>query len=188
MLDVASPDDAPAIAAIYAPYVRDTIISFEVEPPTADAMRQRIEGVLLRHTWLIARLGGDVVGYAYASDHRSRLAYQWSVDVAIYLAPNATGRGIGSRLYRALFALLEPCGYVNAYAGITLPNAGSVALHERLGFEVIGVYRNVGHKLGAWHDVGWWGKRLGAAIVDPPPPRAPRDLSTRVVARALHQE
>jgi L-amino acid N-acyltransferase YncA len=184
-LRVATPDDATAIAAIYAPYVRDTTISFELEPPSAASMRARIEGVVARHTWLVACAGGVVTGYAYASEHRSRAAYRWSVDVAVYLEEGARRRGLGGRLYRALFALLAHAGYVNAYAGIALPNAASVALHEKLGFESVGIYRGVGFKNGAWRDVGWWGRDLAARASDPAPPRPVRDLGADVVARAL---
>jgi L-amino acid N-acyltransferase YncA len=184
-LRIARPDDAAPIAAIYAPYVRDTAVSFEVEPPGAAEMCRRIEATLDRHTWVVAEEDAGIVGYAYASAHRARAAYQWSVDVTVYLAPAAHRRGIGARLYRALFALLAHAGYTNAHAGIALPNAASVALHERLGFEPIGVYRGVGFKLGAWRDVGWWGKRLAPLATDPPAPRPVCDLPDEVVGRIL---
>ena len=162
--------DAAMIAAVYAPYVRDTIISFEVEPPTAEEMGRRIAVIVARHPWLVAEQGGGILGYAYAGEHRSRAAYRWDVDVAVYLAAQAQRRGIGRRLYLALFEVLRRQAYVNAYAGISLPNAASVGLHEALGFAPVGVYRKVGYKRNAWHDVGWWALNL---LPPPAPPAEP---------------
>lgn len=163
--------DAAAIRAIYAPIVRETFISFETEVPGEDEMRERIQRTVAQYPWLVADDGGTVAGYAYAGTHRTRSAYQWAVDVSAYVHPEAQRRGIGSGLYTALFALLAQQGYVNAYAGIALPNPASVGLHESLGFAPVGVYRKVGYKLGAWHDVGWWGLALQAPPDDPAPPR-----------------
>ena len=158
---VADEDDAQAIHAIYAPIVAETAISFEVEPPTGAQMRERIVDTLKKYPWLVSiDERGKVDGYAYASRHRERAAYQWAVDTTIYVRDDARGAGVGKRLYRALFDELIALGYYNAFAGITLPNDPSVALHESVGFERIGVYRNVGFKLGAWRDVGWWQKNL----------------------------
>jgi phosphinothricin acetyltransferase len=162
--------DGAAFAEVYAPYVRDTVISFELQPPSAEEMSRRIEAIGLRHPWLAAEQGGQVLGYAYGCEHRSRAAYRWDVDAGIYLAASAQGRGIGRRLYLALFEILRRQGYINAYAGITLPNAASVGLHESLGFSPVGIYRNVGYKHGAWHDVGWWA--LGLQPL-PPQPQEP---------------
>ena len=161
---LATAEDAPAIAAIYAPYVSDTIISFETEAPDAAEIATRIERIGRQYPWLAASADGRLVGYAYACENRSRLAYRWSVDTAVYLDASAQRKGIGSGLYRRLFALLRAQGYVNAFAGISLPNAASVALHEAMDFAPIGVYRNVGYKLGAWRDVGWW----QLALCEPP--------------------
>ena len=130
--------DAASIAAIYALYMRDTIISFETEPPAAAEMSRRIASVGERYPWLLAEQGGQVLGYAYAGEHRSRAAYRWDVDVAVYLAAAAHRRGIGRRLYQVLFDMLRLQGYINAYAGISLPNAASVGLHESLGFLAVG--------------------------------------------------
>jgi phosphinothricin acetyltransferase len=120
--------------------------------------------------------GPAIAGYVYASSHRERAAYQWSVDVSVYVDPKYQRRNIGRGLYTALFELLRAQGYVNAYAGIALPNAGSVGIHEALGFEPIGVYRQVGYKLGSWHDVGWWCLRLSEPTTTPLPPRPICDL------------
>jgi phosphinothricin acetyltransferase len=161
---LATAEDAAAIATIYAPYVTDTFVSFETEPPDAAEIAARIERIGRQYPWLAASSGGRVVGYAYACENRARLAYRWSVDAAVYLDPSAQRKGIGSALYRRLFALLRAQGYVNAFAGISLPNAGSVALHEAMGFALIGIYRNVGYKVDAWRDVGWW----QLALCEPP--------------------
>lgn len=157
----ATPEDAAAIAAIYDPVVRHTAISFETEAPDAAEMRARIEKTLASLPWLVAQdAAGEVCGFAYASKHRERAAYQWSVDTTVYVRENARGRGIGRALYERLLPLLAELGYCQAFAGIALPNDGSVGLHEAMGFEAIGTYRNVGFKHGAWRDVGWWQRCL----------------------------
>lgn len=163
---VATPADAEAITAIYAPIVANTSISFELTPTTVEEMRGRIVKSLANLPWLVSvDAEGAVNGYVYASRHGERPAYQWSVDVTAYVREDARGRGIGKGLYRALFAELVILGYFQAFAGIALPNDGSVALHESVGVEPIGVYRKVGFKLGAWHDVGWWQKELRSPTV-----------------------
>jgi L-amino acid N-acyltransferase YncA len=176
----ASPEDALAVHAIYAPFVRATVISFELEPPSADEMRARIAATLEMHPWLVFERAGKIAGYAYASRHRDRLAYQWAVDVSCYVDPAAQRQGIGRRLYLALFDVLRAQGFCNAYAGIALPNAGSVGLHEAVGFTPVGVYRRVGYKLGAWHDVGWWALVLGDL---PAVPAAPIGLAELLARR-----
>jgi L-amino acid N-acyltransferase YncA len=168
----ATPDDADAIAAIYSPVVANTTISFELVPPSAGEMRQRIVSTLQRLPWLVSvDAHGDVEGYVYASRHRDRPAYQWSVDTSAYVREGSRGKGVGSRLYERLFTELAALGYFQAFAGIALPNAASVGLHEALGFEAIGVYRSVGFKMGAWRDVGWWQKTLRQAVETPEAPR-----------------
>ena len=169
---IARPDDADAIHAIYAPIVRDTTISFELEPPTVDEMRRRIASTFAGGLpWLVGVDDASaVVGYVYAGKHRERAAYQWSVDVTAYVRADCRGQGVGKALYARLFELLVAAGYCQAFAGIALPNAASVALHESIGFQPIGVYRNVGFKRGEWHDVGWWQRELQLPAL----PRAPR--------------
>jgi L-amino acid N-acyltransferase YncA len=154
-------DDAQAMQAIYAPIVAGTIISFEMEPPGVDEMRRRIAYTLPSLPWLVhLDEAGAVNGYVYASKHRERAAYQWSVDVSAYVRADTRGQGVGGRLYHALFDELVALGYCQAFAGITLPNAASIALHESVGFRPLGVFRKAGHTLGAWHDVGWWQREL----------------------------
>lgn len=166
---LAHPDDAPAFQAIYAPFVTDTPVSFEFVPPTIQEMRQRVEQTLLTHPWLVCEEQGKVLGYVYASQHSARQAYQWSVDVSAYVHERWRGKGIGKALYTSLFALLHLQGFYNVYAGITLPNLASVALHEGMGMRQLGVYSQVGYKLGGWHDVGWWQKSLQPHILEPAP-------------------
>lgn len=153
---VALATDAEAIQAIYAPVVLDTAISFEEAPPSVEQMRERILATLETYPYLVAEREGVVVGYAYASQHRARAAYRWAVDVTVYIAENARRKGVGRQLYDVLLPMLKDMGYRCIYAGIALPNAGSVGLHERIGFRHIGTFPKVGFKLGAWHDVGYW--------------------------------
>lgn len=164
-------DDADGIAAIYAPMVTSTAISFEEVPPDADEIVRRMT-VRPYLPWLVGDRGTGVVGFAYASAHRSRPGYRWAVDVSIYLDPTETGRGTGRLLYEQLFTDLRELGHVQAFAGIALPNTASVGLHEALGFELVGVYRQVGFKHGRWHNVGWWQKSLRDL---PPRPDEPRE-------------
>ncbi|MEM7775527.1 MAG: arsinothricin resistance N-acetyltransferase ArsN1 family B [Pseudomonadota bacterium] len=167
---VACPDDGAAIATIYVPIVRDTFISFEIDPPTAEDMSVRIASTLAQYPWLVAEDRGTVIGYAYGSAHRSRSAYQWSCDVSVYVDANSQGRGLGRLLYTGLLAILKRQNYAAAYAGIALPNDASVAIHERMGFRLIGVYPRVGFKHGSWRDVGWWHLPLADLSDEPPGP------------------
>jgi len=170
----ADPDrDAAGCAAVYEPFVRGTVISFQERPPDAAEMRGRIERLSARYPWVVAEDGETVVGYAYASPHRERAAYRWTADVAIYIESGHQGRGLGRALYEALFELLVAQGVRMACAGVTLPNRASVALHERLGFQRVGVYRRIGWKFGAWHDVAWYQRELIPADGDPPPEPGP---------------
>lgn len=163
--------DAEGILAIYAPIVRQTAISFELEPPSLEQMRERIESTIQRFPWLVCESERGIEGYAYAGRHRERAAYQWSADVSVYVAADRRGRGLGRALYTPLLGMLKDLGYYSALAGIALPNPASVKLHEAMGFQPIGIYRNIGYKLGAWHDVGWWQLKLRAYQDEPEPPR-----------------
>ncbi len=161
--------DAEAISAIYAPYVRDSVISFELDPPDAGEMQTRIESVGARYPWIVAEDGGRIAGYVYGSQHRTRAAYQWSADVTAYMHPDYQRKGLGKELYRLLFGLLRRQGYRSLYGGITLPNAASEALHRSLGMELVGTFRNAGFKLSAWRDVMW----LGLSFDDTGSPEGP---------------
>jgi L-amino acid N-acyltransferase YncA len=166
----ATADDAAAISAIYAPYVTGSIVSFETDPPDAATMRERIEAAGDLYPWLVAEQDGGVVAYAYASQFRAHPAYRYAVETSVYVASAAQGVGTGTALYRLLLDILARQGFAQAIAGITLPNPASVRLHEALGFDRAGVYRKVGYKHDAWHDVGLWQRSLGAATLPPVEP------------------
>lgn len=174
---LAHPDrDAAAVAGIYRPAVEASIASFEELPPGAADMAGRMRATLALTPWLVAEDdGGTIVGYAYAGRHRERPGYRWSVDVSVYVAEGRHGQGVGRKLYDALLDILRRQGFVNVYAGIALPNAASVALHERIGMRLVATYERVGFKFGAWHDVAWYGMRL-ADPRDPPDEPLPLPL------------
>jgi L-amino acid N-acyltransferase YncA len=161
--------DGGACAAIYAPHVEGSAVSFEQRAPDAAEMAARIERYASAHAWLVAEREGEVVGYAYATAFNERPAYRWSTSVSVYVADAVRGQGAGRALYEALFERLRERGFRMACAGITLPNAASVGLHERLGFELVGVNREIGWKEGAWRDVGWYQLELAPAEEGPPP-------------------
>ena len=171
------PSDAAQIADIYAPFCGDSPVSFEIVPPDAVEMAGRIEKISRRFPWLAAESDGLIAGYAYASPHRERAAYRWSADVTVYIHARFRRRGVGRALYSSLFALLRIQGYIKAYAGITVPNAGSTGLHAAMGFELVGIYRDVGYKAGAWHDVSWWALTLQPPAIPPLEPRAFPELA-----------
>lgn len=154
------PDDGAALAAIYAPHVESSWVSFETEAPDAAEMARRITEYGQSHAWLIAERGDAILGYAYASPHRTRAAYATSADVAIYIADHAQGQGVGRALYTTLFDRLRAQSIHAVFAGIALPNPASIALHEAMGMVPVGIYREVGWKLGGWRDVGWWQRLL----------------------------
>ena len=173
---LALPTDSGAIADIYAPAITDTATSFEATPPDAAEMARRIESLRPLYPWLVCDEDGAVLGYAYGSTHRERAGYQWSVEVSAYVHPAAQRRGIGKALYTSLFSILVLQGFRNAYAGITLPNAASEALHRAVGFTTVGVFHNIGYKRGAWQDVVWLERQLDDLITGPPSPRPLADV------------
>lgn len=161
--------DAAACAAIYAPHVEGSQVSFEEQAPDAAEMAARIERYSASHAWLVAEREGKVVGYAYATAFNERSAYRWSTSVSVYVGEGARGEGVGRALYEALFDRLRDRGFRMATAGITLPNEASCALHQSLGFELVGVNREIGWKQGAWRDVGWYQLELAPAPTGSPP-------------------
>jgi L-amino acid N-acyltransferase YncA len=166
----ADESDAEAIASIYRPIVESTSISFETAPPDREEIARRIVETTREHPWLVCEIGGRVAGYAYATKHRVRSAYRWSVDTSVYVDAGCRQGGVGRGLYTSLFAILSAQGFFNAYAGIALPNAASVGLHEAVGFRKVGVYQRVGYKFGEWRDVGWWQLELKAHEQSPGEP------------------
>ncbi len=174
-----TPNDAVAIAAIYDPIVANTTISFEETPPGPDEMRLRILAAGDAYPWLGLEREGALAGYVYASPHRSRAGYRWSVDVSAYVAPSAYRGGVARRLYGVLFELLAMQGYNTAYAGIALPNEASVRLHRSVGFTEVGTYHAVGFKFGSWLDVTWFERPLHSDASAPLEPRPLRAFGPR---------
>jgi L-amino acid N-acyltransferase YncA len=167
---LASEDDAGAISDIYAPVVSASAISFELEPPDAREMARRIRETMGQTPWIVCTGDGDVLGYAYAGSFRQRPAYQWTVEVSAYVTPRAQGSGVGRALYTSLLEVLRLQGYRTALAVLTLPNPASEGLHRAMGFTSVGIFRNVGYKLGAWHDVAWLEMSLLEHAAEPPAP------------------
>ena len=172
----ATPDDAPALLEIYAPYVRDTAITFEYEVPSESEFAARIRAVLARYPYLVAEDGGEAVGYAYAGPFKDRAAYDWAVESTVYVRRDRKRQGIGRALYAALEDALRAMGVLNFYACIAVPEtadetltADSVAFHERLGFQTVGRFENCGCKFGRWYHMVWMEKLLGEHRPDPKP-------------------
>lgn len=172
----ALPDDAEAIAAIYAPHVLGGVVSFETEAPDAAAMRARMAAGGGLYPWIVAVSDDGVVGYACASRLREREAYRWAVETTIYVAEAAQGAGVGRRLYEALLTTLRAQGFTQAIGIVALPNLASVRLHESLGFREAGVFREVGCKQGRWIDVGHWQCVLADAGAPPAEPKRFADV------------
>jgi phosphinothricin acetyltransferase len=164
--------DAEACAAIYAHYVNETAITFETDPPSPAEMAGRIATATRHHAWVVLEDRGRVAGYAYGAPFHPRVAYRWSCEVSVYVERERRRTGAGRALYAALLAQLVERDFYMAVAGMTLPNDGSVGLHRAMGFEPVGIYRRIGYKHGAWHDVAWMQRPLLEAGVAPP--REPR--------------
>lgn len=178
MIRLANAADAPQIAAIYRPFCADSCVSFETEAPDATEMASRVDRINARYAWLVDDSGGMVRGYAYASPHRERAAYRWAVEVTVYVHERHRGKGVGRALYADLFGRLREQGLYRAYAGILVPNPPSQAFHESMGFSLVGIYRKIGYKLGAWRDVGWWQLALQPHDGEPAEPRPPAHART----------
>ncbi|MDQ8756339.1 N-acetyltransferase family protein [Sphingosinicella sp. LHD-64] len=169
---LATPEDAGAIAEIYAPYVTGSAVSFETEPPDAAMVRERMAAGDGLYPWLVfEEPDGTIAGYAYATQFRARRAYRFTVEATVYVRGDRHGRGIGARLYETLFALLTDQGFTQAIVAITLPNDPSIKLHRAQGFTEAGVYRDVGHKLAEWRSVAIWQRPLAPPAANPAEPR-----------------
>ncbi len=174
---VARQSDAAAVLKIYEPYITDTVVTFEYEVPTLAEFEQRMATIQRDLPWFVCASGATIVGYAYASHFRERKAYDWSVDLSVYVDSDWHGRGIGKALYECLIATLKLQGYYNAYGGITMPNEKSVKLHEKFGFREVANYEHVGYKHGRWLDVKWFGLALAPTATAPGQPKPPRTFS-----------
>ncbi len=184
---LAVPSDSNSILSIYSHYITETPITFETEVPAEKEIKKRIENTSQNYPWIVFEVDSAITGYAYASQHRTRAAYQWAVEVSIYLDINSRGKGIGKMLYSTLFKILKAQGFYKAYAGITLPNPASIGVHEYFGFRKIGVYKSVGFKMGKWHDVEWWDLQLNETQPSPAPFVPFQELSGKVVQKILQE-
>lgn len=163
-------DDVSGILAIYNPFILSSPVTYEEVPLTNEQMWERIQKYTKQFPWLVAiNEDKDVIGYAYASQHRERAAYRWCTDVSVYVKEGDRGKKLGEKLYTELFSILRKQNYHIAYAIISLPNEASVGLHEKMGFTYVGTFHEAGHKLGKWHDVGWWELRLNSSEHPPEP-------------------
>lgn len=168
---LATPEDAEQIYAIYEPYILNTAITFEYEPIPLGEYKQRMEKIQIRFPWLVYEEDNKILGYAYAAPYRERAAYAWDCESSVYIAKEAQGKGIATRLYNKLFKQVNNLGYVNIYAYITYPNDKSVALHKKLGFREVGIFKKAGYKLGQWWDLMVMEKAIGEHKDNPEVPR-----------------
>ena len=156
--------DAADILAVYAPYIEKTAITFETAVPALEAFKRRVEGIAAEFPYLLLEIDGELAGYAYAHKQAERAAFGWNAELSIYLKESFTGRGLGRALYRLLEELLEMQGYINFYGVITSSNAGSIALHEKMGYRIVGVHERTGYKFGQWHGVTWMHRRAHEGV------------------------
>lgn len=182
----ALPSDAASILDIYAPYILNTAVSFETEVPSTESFCQRIISNQESYPWLVYESDGRIAGYAYASRHRERTAYQWSVESSVYVDNAFQQKGIATKLYKTLFEILKYQGCRNLYAGITLPNEKSVNFHEKMGFQKIADYTNIGYKLNRWNTVRWYQLPLNDYSNDPAPFIKIKDMTSKEVERLLN--
>lgn len=188
LMRIVQPSDAASILEIYTPYILNTAVTFETEIPSITSFEERIKHYTEKWPWIVYEVDGTIGGYAYATKHRERLAYQWCVESSVYIRDQFQGEGIASKLYNALFELLRLQGFINVYAGITLPNDRSISFHEKLGFTNFAYYKNVGHKLGEWRTVGWWQKQINNYEKQPLAPVDFREMDINLINSFLNEE
>ena len=157
---LAKPLDAAALLAIYAPYVENTAITFEYDVPTVEDFANRIEKTLEKYPYLVAEENGALLGYAYASTYYARAAYDWAVELSVYVSQDARGKGVGSKLYDKLEDMLDQMGYIHFLACISLPNQDSLAFHAKRGYQQVAHLPKIGYKFENWHDIVWLQKSL----------------------------
>jgi phosphinothricin acetyltransferase len=178
---LATINDAKEIRDIYAPNILNASISFETELPSFEEMQSRIQTILQKYPWIVCEVDEKIAGYVYASKHRDREAYQWSCECSIYMNNDFKGKGIGKELYQLLFQILKLQGFRNVYAGVTLPNEGSISIHEKCGFKHFATYENIGYKFDNWHSVGWWKLQINDYDLQPPPPLKISELNSEML-------
>ena len=162
-------EDIPAILAIYTPYVQDTAITFECDPPSLAEFTQRVQNISAEYPYIVCETDGKVIGYGYAHRHMERAAYQWNAELSIYIDQNHLRGGIGKKMYQLLMDILVLQNVRNVYGCVTVPNAPSEKLHQHFGFSKVGTYHNSGYKCGKWHDVAWFEKTIGTYDLPPAP-------------------
>lgn len=176
---LATLEDAPVLLEMYTPAVTETPINFEYVSPTLQEYRRRMTVIMETYPWIVSEIEGRIAGFSFAGPHRTRPGYQWSTELGVYVHPESRRMGVARALYCSLFELLRLQGFHRAFAGITIPNDASVALHLSMGFELIGVYKAAGFKLGSWHDAAWYQRMIGGRLPDnPTPPLLPEQMVT----------
>jgi phosphinothricin acetyltransferase len=166
---IIQPNDTKKVLDIYTPYVKNTAITFEYDVPSEEEYANRIKQITAFYPFLVSEIDGQVVGFTYANSFRPKAAYQWSTETTIYLNSSFQGRGLGTQLYLALFSVLKLQGFINAYAGVAIPNDASIRLHKKTGFKEIGKFNEIGYKLGAWHTTQWFELALNHHFIEPAP-------------------
>lgn len=184
---LATADDADRILNVYTPYVLQTASTFEYEVPSVEEFQGRIEKISAKYPYLVCECNGEIIGYAYGSTHRERMGYSWCAEATVYLSETHHRRGIARLLYEALFALMKEQGYKSIYVSILSTNAASLAFHRAMGFEDIGIFRNIGYKLGGWHSNVWMQLFLGEHGIEPPLPAAFTPIDNRMVEEVMAQ-
>ena len=159
--------DTEKMLEIYAPYILNSAVSFETEVPLPEEFQNRVLHYQEKLPWLVCEIKNQLAGYAYATDHRQRKAYEVTKELSVYVHNDYRKLRVGTGLYTALIGILKAQGIHNVLAGITLPNKESVSFHESMGFKPVGVYHNIGYKFGKYYDTGWWELRLGTKNNNP---------------------
>lgn len=180
--------DVDGILEIYVPHVTEGTASFEMEPPSPAKMWDRIRFYLNHAPWLVMEINGSIAGYAYASEHRARAAYSWSIEVSVYIQPQYHRQGIGRRLYACLIEMIEAQGFKTILAGITMPNDPSEHIHRAMGFKLIGTYHKVGYKHNQWRDTRWYELDLNPENLPPHPIKTMKEMDqsgiiTRIISK-----
>lgn len=185
MIRLAVEDDCSSILNIYAPFISDTAITFEYKIPSLKEFGARMAKIQKTYPWLVCEIGGEIAGYAYASRYGEREAFDWSVELSIYISPDFQRKSIGKALYCALLDILKLQGFYNAYALVSVPNAKSEKLHESFGFETVGQFRNVGYKLKSWRNIKTFGLKLNEYENSPEKPKAVGIVSNAEECRSI---
>lgn len=185
MFRMATVQDAAAILSIYAPYIRQTPITFEYEVPTLEEFTERVRHILRNYPYIVCEQAGEIIGYGYASAYHERAAYQWDADLSIYFAPEATGHGLGRQMLCKLVEILRLQGVRNVYSCVTFPNPPSERMHEALGFRTVGRFHQAGFKCGSWHDVTWFEKQIAPCDGHPESFRSIQSIPTAQIMEIL---